>query len=53
MIEGWTDDFSKFKQKIEPLFGRLELLAEEYPDVYCHQVFVAWLYGIRRSKKLV
>lgn len=34
----WTDDFEKFKAKIEPIFGPLDELAKEYPDVYAHIV---------------
>ncbi len=33
-----TADFSEFRAKVEPIFGRLEVLAEQAPDVYAHQV---------------
>ena len=35
---GWTDDFAKFRQKVEPFFGKLEELAVKEPDIYAHQV---------------
>lgn len=35
---GWTDDFAKFRAKVEPFFGRLEDFAIEAPDVYAHLV---------------
>lgn len=34
----WTDDFSKFRAKVEPIFGKLEILAEEAPAAYEHLV---------------
>jgi hypothetical protein len=37
-INGWTDDFSEFREKVEPMFGSLEILAQENPDVYAHLV---------------
>ncbi|MBU4283650.1 MAG: hypothetical protein KJ968_00955 [Nanoarchaeota archaeon] len=33
-----TDNFSKFKSEFEPIFGKLEVLAEKAPDVYAHLV---------------
>ncbi len=37
-LMGWTDDFQKFRKKIESHFGKLEVLAEKAPDVYVHMV---------------
>lgn len=33
-----TDNFSEFKNKVESTFGKLEVLAKKYPDVYAHMV---------------
>ena len=48
---GWTDDFTKFREKVEPFFGNLETLAKNYPDVYAHQVLShGWMeYSILRG----
>ncbi len=35
---GWTADFSKFREKVEALYGDLNKFAKESPDVYAHQV---------------
>lgn len=34
----WTDNFSEFRAKVEPLLGNLENLAKDSPDIYAHQV---------------
>lgn len=52
----WTDDFNKFKAKVESFWGDIEILAEKYPDVYAHQVlshgFMEYA-GIRRLDKKI
>ncbi len=37
-ILDWTDDFLKFRSKVESVFGNLEQLAETAPDIYAHMV---------------
>ncbi len=34
----WTDNFSEFRSKVESVFGNLETLTQEAPDVYAHMV---------------
>lgn len=34
----WTDDFSKFREKVETILGNIENLAKEHPNIYAHQV---------------
>ena len=34
----FTADFIEFRKRIESLFGNIEFLAKDEPDIYCHQV---------------
>lgn len=34
----WADDFTEFRKKVEPFFGKLEELAKKDPELYAHQV---------------
>lgn len=34
----WTADFSEFREKVESIFGPIEILAEGEPDIYAHEV---------------
>jgi len=37
-MEFWTADFNEYKKKVESSFGDIDTLANEYPDIYLHQV---------------
>ena len=37
-LKYWTADFLEFRKKIESMFGNLEELAKESPDIFSHQV---------------